>query len=119
MLYLAFAGQAAVWAGLYFLLDRLARRWEGKAFFTLMQTNALWKGVVACFVLIFPLLLLGFFVGWTHIRIDNWLWIAFYSGALLVLSCRRWWVRPVSYTHLDVYKRQWYIFAQFQDNAER
>ena len=40
-----------------------------------------------------PLLLLGFFVGWTHLRINNWLWIAFYSGALLVLSCRRWWVR--------------------------
>lgn len=49
--------------------------------------------MVACFVLIFPLLLLGFFVGWTHLRINNWLWIAFYSGALLVLSCRRWWVR--------------------------
>ena len=64
-----------------------------KACFTLMQTNALWKGMVACFVLIFPLLLLGFFVGWTHLRINNWLWIAFYSGALLVLSCRRWWVR--------------------------
>lgn len=93
MLYLAFAGQAAVWAGLYFLLDKLSKRWEGKAFFTLMQTNALWKGMVACFVLIFPLLLLGFFVGWTHLRINNWLWIAFYSGALLVLSCRRWWVR--------------------------
>ena len=60
MLYLAFAGQAAVWAGLYFLLDKLSKRWEGKAFFTLMQTNALWKGMVACFVLIFPLLLLGF-----------------------------------------------------------
>ena len=89
----AFAGQAAVWAGLYFLLDKLSKRWEGKAFFTLMQTNALWKGMVACFVLIFPLLLLGFFVGWTHLRINNWLWIAFYSGALLVLSCRRWWVR--------------------------
>ena len=84
MLYLAFAGQAAVWAGLYFLLDKLSKRWEGKAFFTLMQTNALWKGMVACFVLIFPLLLLGFFVGWTHLRINNWLWIAFYSGALLV-----------------------------------
>lgn len=93
MLYLAFAGQAAVWAGLYFLLDKLSKRWEGKAFFTLVQTNALWKGMVACFVLIFPLLLLGFFVGWTHLRINNWLWIAFYSGALLVLSCRRWWVR--------------------------
>lgn len=48
MLYLAFAGQAAVWAGLYFLLDKLSKRWEGKAFFTLMQTNALWKGMVAC-----------------------------------------------------------------------
>ena len=51
------------------------------------------EGSGCLLVLIFPLLLLGFFVGWTHIRIDNWLWIAFYSGALLVLSCRRWWVR--------------------------
>lgn len=93
MLYLIFAGQAAIWLGLYFLMDRVSRRWQSKPVFAFMQTNALWKGAVACMVLAFPLLLLGFFAGWTHLRIYNWVWIAFYSGALLVLSCRRQWVR--------------------------
>ena len=32
MLYLAFAGQAAVWAGLYFLLDRLPEDGKEKRF---------------------------------------------------------------------------------------
>lgn len=94
MLYLAFAGQAAIWLGLYFLLDRASRRWQSKPVLAFMQTNTLWKGAVACMVLGFPLLLLlGFFVGWTDLRINNWVWLAFYSGALLVLSCRRQWVR--------------------------
>lgn len=80
MLYLAFAGQAC---------PKMGR----KSVFYIDADQCPLEGSGCLFRSDFPLLLLGFFVGWTHIRIDNWLWIAFYSGALLVLSCRRWWVR--------------------------